>query len=379
MKRRERHRVWETLRLSNVEVFRGSGRFEGPHAVSVSNGSEEPVLLTGEKILIATGSSPVHPPGFEFEDPRVHDSDEILELDRVPASLAVVGAGVIGSEYACTFAALGVEVHLIDGRDRLLPFLDVDISNALEKAMRGLGVEFHWKEQVLECSTMDPDQVELACSSGRRFRLDGVLVAAGRKSNTASLNLEAAGIEPGPRGVIVVDSAFRTSVHHIYAAGDVIGFPALASTSSEQARFAMAHAFDPNLELTLAPLLPTGIYTIPEVSMVGETEASLKKQGVDYIAAVAPYSENSRGGIVGDRTGLLKLLFRRGDLKLLGVHAIGEQATELVHIGLMAMLTGQTAKIFVEACFNVPTLGDLYKQAALKAVMAEHLQPVAVA
>jgi NAD(P) transhydrogenase len=197
-----------------------------------------------------------------------------------------------------------------------------------------------------------------------------VLVAAGRKSNTEKLNLAAAGVAVGERGVIQVDDHFRTTLPHVYAAGDVIGFPALASTSMEQGRRAVRHALGVENGAGMSPLLPNGIYTIPEVSMVGETEESLKKQGVDYVVGRARYQDNARGRIIGDLDGFLKLLFRRSDMKLLGVHIMGEQATEIVHVGLMAMLSGCTADIFVEACFNAPTLGALYKSATIDAMLS---------
>jgi NAD(P) transhydrogenase len=203
--------------------------------------------------------------------------------------------------------------------------------------------------------------------SGKVMTVDAVLVAAGRKSNVEKLALPAAGVATGERGIIAVNEQYQTNVPHIYAAGDVIGFPALASTSMEQARRAVAHALDlPNGRLS--PLLPNGIYTIPEVSMIGETEETLKKKGIDYVVGRSNYSDNARGQIIGDKDGFLKLLFQRSDLKLVGVHVLGELATEVVHIGLMAMLTGATANIFVEACFNVPTLGMLYKTATLAAI-----------
>lgn len=378
VKQNMRRRVRENLSQGNTQVYQGMARFADPHTIELQSGPDAGMRLTADVILLATGSAPVRPPLFPFEDDRVHDSDEILQLDRVPKSLAVIGAGVIGSEYACTFAALGTEVCLIDGRDSLLPFLDREVAAALVTAMEDLGIVFHWREQVVQCDVSEPAEVLLTCASGRTLRVDGVLVAAGRTSNTTSLNLSAAGITPGPRGVLTVDEQYRTSVPHIYAAGDVIGFPALASTSAEQARAAMHHAFGGGTR-RLAHLLPTGIYTIPEASMVGETEEALRARGEEYVVGCAPYGASSRGEIIGDRNGFLKLLFRRADMRLLGVHVIGEQATELVHIGLMAMLTRSGAELFQEACFNVPTLGDLYKTATLEALMSREQKPVEAA
>lgn len=365
----ERHRLEEKLRVNRVEKFHGTASFVDPHTIQVAAHAGAVTLLRGEKILIATGSSPVRPPEFAFEDERVHDSNEILHLKVLPKKLAVVGGGVVGSEYACTFAALGAEVHLIDGRDVLLPFLDREVSVALTQAMAANGVKFHWQERVTQCDSSRPGDVLLTLSSGATLTCDGVLVCAGRSSNTENLNLAAAGIVPGKRGLVVVDEHYRSAVPHIYAAGDVVGAPALAATSVEQARIAICHAFDNSFKQDIASILPTGIYTIPEASMAGETEESLKEKKIDYLVGRARYADNPRGQIIGDETGFLKLIFRRDDLLLLGVHVVGEQATELVHIGLMALLAGADAEIFNRACFNYPTLGDLYKYAAYDAML----------
>jgi NAD(P) transhydrogenase len=369
----ERQRVEQGLAHKGVMLYHGTASFVDPHTLRVVPLGTDPrtasggeVLLTAGTILIATGSSPVRPACFPFEHDRVHDSDEVLQLERLPKSMAVVGAGVIGCEYACTFAALGTKVWIIDGRDELLPFLDHEISQALEEAMRRqLGIEFVWKCKVSGCQAPREEDLVLSLEPGDTLLADAVLVAAGRYSNTAALNLQAAGLALGPRGLLTVDAQYRTAVPHIYAAGDVIGFPALASTSAKQARVAMTHAFRPgSSKAEPGPLLPAGIYTIPEVAMVGTSEEDLQAKGVDYIVGRALYADSARGEIMGDSTGFLKLIFRRDDMTVLGVHVIGEQATELVHIGLMAMLTGGTAEVFTRACFNFPTLGDLYRDAA---------------
>jgi len=350
---------------NKTQVFEGTGAFLDPHRIQVGAAG---TVLEGEHILIATGSSPVRPPDMPFGSPEIYDSDTILELDKLPGSLAVVGAGVIGAEYACTFAALGTKVHVVDGREVLLSFLDADVSAALRTAMERSGVVFHWKQHCDCCSHME-GRVALELSSGDRLEVDAVLVAAGRRSNIEKLNLGAAGVVSGEHGQIPVDDHYRTNIPHIYAAGDVIGSPALASTSMDQARRAVRHLFAPDLfPGNASKLLPTGVYTIPEASMIGQTEEALRHANVEYVAGRATYGQTARGRIIGDADGFLKLLFRRGDMKLLGVHAIGEQATELVHIGLMAMLSDSTVEIFDEACFNIPTLGQLYKIAALDAV-----------
>lgn len=369
--------ITQRLKSNHADVIWGTCAFADPHTIRVrlaadgrTDGTQAPgeeVLLVGKKILISTGSSPVRPDLFAFGKGEIYDSDTILQLDRIPKTLAIIGAGVIGAEYGCTFRALGTEVHILDGRDVLLPFLDEEVSKSLVGALERSGIIFHWKEKVLKCTPQENGGVTLDLSSGAAMTFDAVLVAAGRQSNTGRLDLQKSGVATGERGIIPVNEFYQTNVEDIYAAGDVIGFPALASTSMEQARRAMRHAFG----LTgskLSPLLPNGIYTIPEVSMVGETEEGLKKKGVAYVAGRAAYQDNARGRIIGDQDGFLKLLFRQGDLKLLGVHIMGELATEVVHIGLMAMMCGAAAELFVDACFNTPTLGTLYKTATLDAL-----------
>jgi NAD(P) transhydrogenase len=369
----ERQRVEARLALRGVTKFHGAASFADAHTIRISGDGGAEKLIHGEKILIATGSSPLRPREFSFEDDRVHDSNEILELKTLPKKLIVVGGGVIGSEYAGTFAALGAEVHLVDGRESLMPFLDAEISRGLAAAMVANGVRFHWKETVVRCDTSQPGDVILTMRSGAVLAGDGVLVCAGRSSNTGKLNLAAAGLTPGKRGLVQVGARYQsTEAPHIYAAGDVIGPPALAATGIEQARIAVFHAFGETLKSDLAPLLPTGIYTIPEASCVGDTEAALVEKKIPYLVGRARYADLPRGDIMGDRAGFLKLLFHRDDLRLLGVHVMGEQATEVVHIGLMAMMTDSTADLFNRACFNYPTLGDLYKHAAYDAILQKH-------
>ncbi len=366
----ERARMELRIKETKVTRFCGRGTFKDAHTISISESAGKVSTVSGDVILIATGSSPVRPPEFPFEHPHVHDSDEILKISELPTSLAVVGAGVIGAEYASTFAALGVEVHLIDGRDTLLPFLDTDVSQAISKGMQSLGVRFHWRERVEKCEGLDSHTV-LTLTSGQKVKAADILVAAGRSSNTEHLNLAAAGLVAGKRGLLSVDSSYRTNVAHIYAVGDVIGFPALAATGMEQARVAACHAFQ-LLNKETSSILPTGIYTIPEASMAGQTEAALREAKVDFIVGLAPYANNPRGRIIGDDGGFLKLVFNRSDMKLLGVHAVGEQATELVHIGLIALHCGGDAQLFSRVCFNYPTLGELYKYAAYDAMLQKH-------
>ena len=281
--------------------------------------------------------------------------------------MLVVGGGVIGCEYACMFAALGIRVTLLEGRAQLLTFLDPEVADLLTRNMIEMGVNIRFSETVTSVQP-GPEQIQATLASGSRLSVDTILVAAGRSGNTDKLNLSFVGLSANKRGVIEVNEHYQTAVPNIYAAGDVIGFPALAATSMEQARVAMVHAFDLKYKSRVAPFLPYGIYTIPECSMAGATEESLTKESVSFVAGKAQYSANARGQIIGARNGFLKLLFAADSMKLLGVHAIGEQATELVHIGLIALQTNATADLFIETCFNYPTLGELYKYATYDAL-----------
>ncbi|MFP2913109.1 Si-specific NAD(P)(+) transhydrogenase [Pyxidicoccus sp. 3LFB2] len=366
----ERERILQNLARHGVVVVRGTGTLADAHTVVVQSREAPERRITGDFILVATGSTPYRPPQYPFGDPRVHDSDEILDIGQLPRSLVVVGAGVIGCEYACMFAALGIPVTLVDVKKEVLPFLDDEISTLLGQRMEALGIRLRFGMNVDQVEVPDnPDlPIRLTLSSGEAVDTDQVLVASGRTANTTGLGLEALGVKLSKRGQVEVGADFQTAVPHLYAVGDVIGFPALASTSMDQARIAVEHAFGLSGTRTLAPVLPYGIYTIPEVSMAGETEESLRERGVAYVAGRAPFATNPRGQIIGDTHGLLKLLFHRESLKLLGVHVLGEQASELVHIGLTAMLTGATARLFVETCFNYPTLSEAYKTATFDAL-----------
>lgn len=363
----EHLRIIENLRRHDIDLYKGHASFSDPHTLRLQNRDTAPVTLTGDTILVATGSHPYRPPVFPFHDARVYDSDTILNLHDLPHEMLVVGGGVIGCEYACMFAALGIRVTLLEGRTRLLAFLDPDVSQLLTRSMRELGIDVRFNETVTAV-TAAPHRLTVTLASGARVEADTLLVAAGRTGNTAQLNLPAAGITPTSRGLIEVNARYQTVVPHIYAVGDVIGFPALAATSMEQARVAMVHAFDLKYKTQVAPILPYGIYTIPECSMAGETAESLAKKGVGCVAGVAHYDANARGQIIGAKSGFLKLLFAPDTMKLLGVHAIGEQASELVHIGLVALHAGSGADLFIETCFNYPTLGELYKYATYDAL-----------
>ncbi len=365
----ERERITRSFQGHGVQLVQGVGSLVDAHTVRVRRADGGEQLLTTDVILVATGSSPYRPPLYPFGDPRVHDSDEILDLPGMPRSMVVVGGGVIGCEYACMFAAMGTPVVLVDPKKELLSFLDNEVSTLLGQRMEALGVTLRFG-QTVESVQVPPNPAEpirLTLSSGERLEADQVLVASGRTANTAGLGLEALGVRVGPRGQVEVGPDYRTAVPSIYAVGDVIGFPALASTSMEQARMAVRHAFT-GRKPALATVLPYGIYTIPEVSMAGETEKALREKGVPYVVGRATFATNPRGQIIGESHGLLKLLFRREDLRLLGVHVLGEQASELVHVGLTALMTGATAQLFQETCFNYPTLSEAYKAATYDAL-----------
>ncbi len=361
----ERGRVLGNLAKHKVDLYRGAGAFVDDHTVSVTDDAGAVTMLRGEVILIAVGSSPHRPKEFPFDDSRTYDSDEILKLDEMPTSMLVIGGGVIGCEYACMFAILGVKVTVVELRDRLMDNLDHEMTDTLRASMESIGVVFYLGDSVASIQRGNPYLVKL--KSNTMIEAETILVSAGRGGNTKTLGLEKLGIEVDNRGRIKVNEEYRTSVPHIFAAGDVIGAPALASTSMEQARVAICHAFDLSFRVQLARILPYGIYTIPECSTAGQTEEELKAQNVPYVVGKAPYSANARGHIIGDSQGFLKLLFHKDDLKLLGVHIIGEQATELIHVGLTALLLNQNAELFMQTCYNYPTLTDMYKYATFDA------------
>jgi NAD(P) transhydrogenase len=359
---RERERVLKNLALHHIELVRGRAAFEDAHTVSVS-GPDGIRRLRGDVILISTGSKPHRPAEIAFDDVQVFDSDTFLQMDHIPQSLAVIGGGVIGCEYASIFVALGVKVTLVDGRDRLLPFLDTEISERLRVRLDALGMQFWFNERPVKVQT-DASGVQLAMKSGKALRTEAVLFAAGRRAAVDGLSLEKAGLAINDRGYISVDDNYRTAVPHIYAAGDVIGFPALASTSMEQGRVAVCHAFGFKYKQRVASMLPMGVYTIPEISSAGEIEESCKEKKIDYCVGRALYANNARGHIIGDTAGMLKLIFARADKKLLGVSIIGESATELIHIGMMVLDHNLTIDEFIEQVFNYPTLSETYKYAA---------------
>jgi NAD(P) transhydrogenase len=358
----ERKRILKNLERHGIGLVRGEASFEDSHSIVVK-GKEGLRRLRGEVILIATGSKPHRPPEIAFDDVHTFDSDTFLQMDRIPKSLAVIGGGVIGCEYASIFRALGVDVTLVDGRDRLLPFLDEEIANRLRDRFLEMGMHLWFNERPVKVEN-GPTGARLQMKSGKGLETEAALFAAGRRACVEGLGLEKAGLAINDRGYISVDENYRTSAAHIYAAGDVIGFPALASTSMEQGRVAICHAFGLKYKQRVASLLPMGIYTIPEISAAGETEESCKEKGIDYCVGRALYENNARGHITGDTAGMLKLIFSPAERKLLGLSMIGESATELVHIGMMVLDNGLKIDEFIEQVFNYPTLSETYKYAA---------------
>jgi NAD(P) transhydrogenase len=367
IKQRERARIGENLKRHNIAVLQGAASLLDPHTVAVRGSDGGTTRVSGEFILIATGSAPFRPREFQFNDPRIYDSDSILALREVPRTMLVAGGGVIGSEYACMFAELGVQVTIVEKRDRLVAFLDNEIGAALQSAMRSMGMVLLTND-CIDKLDYGPRQIAVQLASGKSVPTDAILVSSGRVGNTAGLGLRQLGIAVDSRGRIQVNEYYQTAIANVYAAGDVIGGPSLASTSMQQARVAMVHAFDLQYLKGLPQILPYGIYTIPECSMAGETEESAREKGIECVVGKAAYAGNARGQIVGDRDGFLKLVFRKADMRLVGVHMIGEQATELVHIGLTALTLEAGAELFINCCYNYPTLGELYKYAAYDAL-----------
>ncbi len=352
------------MKRNGIALLGGSAAFTGPHTLTVA-GSAGTVDIEAEKIVIAVGTKP-SPPPVPVDGETVIDSDGILTLRKLPRSLIVVGAGVIGVEYASMFAALGIEVTLVDKRPVLLDFADAEISEALSFFLRNLDCALRLGEEVAQAAVERPGHVGVTLKSGKKIGADLLLYSIGRVGATAGLGLESAGLTPDDRGRLVVDEHYRTAQPHIYAVGDVIGFPALASTSSEQGRLASCHAF--GVPCTSLPhLYPIGIYSVPEISMVGKTEGQLTAESIPYETGVAHYREIARGAIVGDQIGLLKLLVHRETRLILGVHILGTSATELIHIGQSFLALGGTLDVLVDTVFNYPTFAECYKVAALDA------------
>jgi NAD(P) transhydrogenase len=361
---RENDVVRSQLTRNRVTIIPGTARFIGPHEVEVDDGRRLR-KASADNIVVATGTIPARPASVAFDDKTIIDSDGIIHIEQVPRSMVVVGAGVIGIEYASMFAALGTKVTVVERRERMLDFCDLEVVEALKYHLRDLAVTFRFGETVASVEA-HPHGAITVLRSGKKIPADTVLYSAGRQGMTAALGLEAAGLTADDRGRIKVDEFYRTEVPHIYAVGDVIGFPALAATSMEQGRMAVHHALGEPITASRTPQ-PIGIYSIPEISFVGRTEDELTEDCVPFEVGVSRYRELARGQIVGDSYGVLKLLVSPEDRKLLGVHVFGTGATEIIHIGQAVMGCGGTVDYLVDAVFNYPTLAESYKVAALDA------------
>jgi NAD(P) transhydrogenase len=364
---RESDVVQDQLARNEVEVLPGRASFEGPHTLRIESESTTR-KITGEYVLVAVGTRPAEPPGVKPDGQTLILSDSILELGKLPRTMVVVGGGVVGIEYASMFAELGIQVTVVDKRPRLLEFIDQEIVDELVHQMRKKLVTFRCGEAVetIDIGEGPPRRGVIQLESGKHLVADLVLFSTGRIGATDRLNLAAVGLTPDERGRLKVDAAFRTSVPHVFAAGDVIGYPALAATSSEQGRLAACHMFGLAAE-PMAAHFPIGVYAIPEISMVGATEEELTKARVPYETGLARFREIARGQILGDDSGLFKMVFHREDGRLLGAHCIGTGATELIHIGQAVLGLGGGLDYFLKTVFNYPTLAECYKVAAFNA------------
>jgi NAD(P) transhydrogenase len=364
---RERSVIRDQLLRNHVAVLEGAARFVDQHALAITDREGRERRVTAERVVIAVGSEPDHPADVQFNGGTILDSDDIvLRLREIPNTLLVVGAGVIGIEFASMFAALGTRVTVVDARGELLDFCDHDIVEALRYHLRDLHVVFRFGERVTAVRE-DPLGTLTSLASGKQIPADVVFYSAGRRGATDDLGLAEAGLGADERGRIAVDEHYRTALPHVYAVGDVIGFPSLASTSAEQGRLAACWMFGAEAK-PMAPHFPVGIYAIPEVSMVGKTEEELTAQKIPYETGIARYNEISRGPIVGDDAGMFKMLFHREDGRLLGCHCIGSGATELIHVGQAVLALGGGLDYFLTTVFNYPTLAECYKVAALDAM-----------
>jgi len=351
---------------NRVHLYHGHGRFVDSHTIEISEGPASSTRLHADQIVLATGSSPFRPDGVDFNHERIYDSDTILKLEHTPRTIIIYGAGVIGSEYASIFSGLGVKVDLINPGERLLPFLDDEISDALSYHLRDTGVLIRHNE-LFESVEADDTSVTMHFQSGKRIKADALLWAAGRSGNTQNLGLEHVGIEPNSRGQVEVDDHYQTSAEHVYAVGDVVGWPSLASAAYDQGRSAAAHLAGDD-DYWFVSDVPTGIYTIPEISSVGKTERELTNEKVPYEVGQAFLKSIARAQITGESVGMLKILFHRETLEILGIHCFGDQASEIIHIGQAIMKQangGNNVRYFVNNTFNYPTMAEAYRIAAL--------------
>jgi NAD(P) transhydrogenase len=355
--------VQANLDRQEVQLLRGEARLGPDRSVIVRSEDGSERALHAGAILIATGSRPLRPPEIPFDDPDVHDPESIIGLDRIPRTMVVIGGGPVGCEYASVFTALGVEVTLLDRADRVLPFMDTEISDVLARAFAGVGMRLALGSGVGTVARVG-GELRVTLADGERLHPEKVLFVAGRAGSTEGLGLQEAGVKTDARGRIVVDETYRTTAEGIYAAGDVIGPPALASVSTEQGRVAATHAFGIPFKQTLDPLPPYGVYSIPEVAMVGMTEEAARGAGIDYEVGRGWFEHSPRAQIAGSTQGLIKLVFRRDYRRLRGVHIVGEIAAELIHHGQGAIGAGEPIDIFIDRTFNIPTFSETYKYAA---------------
>jgi NAD(P) transhydrogenase len=354
------------LQRNGVRVIHGMAKFLDSHTVRITSITGQSADYRADTIVIATGTVPHRPDNIPFDDETIIDSDGLLQIKAIPRSMTVIGAGVIGVEYATIFSALDAKITLVDNRDTILDFVDADIVDEFRHDLMSRGIQLRLGEDVERVEKASDGSVLTYLKSGKRIRSDLLMAAAGRTGATAGLDLEKAGVPVDARGRLSVQPTYQTEVPHIYAVGDVIGFPALASTSAEQGRLAACHAFGGSSE-TASDYFPVGIYAVPEISIVGKTEQQLRKEGVAYETGVARLRETARGQIQGVQDGMLKLLFGLKDHRLLGAHIVGEGATELIHIGQAVIAHNGTLEYFVGAVFNYPTFAEAYKIAALDA------------
>jgi len=358
--------VERNLREHGVEIYHGVATFEDAHTIRIDGRAHGEARVRGDNIIIATGSYPFHPDNLSIDGVRVHDSDTILHIDRIPQSLCVLGAGVIGCEYATIFSTSGAHVSLVNRGAEILPFVDREVADRLVDIMQANDVELVFGTGVerIETPIDAAAPLRIVLENGRVIESDMFLFAAGRCGNTKSLGLEEIGVETDARALIKVGDNYRTSVPHIWAAGDVIGFPSLASTSMDQGRAAVAHIFKLDDLKDIATIFPYGIYTIPEISMVGASEEDAGKRDIDYAVGRARYADVPRGKIMGVEEGFLKLVFRRQDRVVVGVHIIGPLASELIHYGVSLVENEKTLDQVIARVFNFPTLHELYKYAS---------------
>ncbi|MDB4882505.1 MAG: pyruvate/2-oxoglutarate dehydrogenase complex, dihydrolipoamide dehydrogenase component [Gemmatimonadetes bacterium] len=356
--------IAENIEKHQITTVQGAARFLDAHTIEVVRYGLEPRRLTADVYLVATGARPEPPRGYELLGETVVDSETLLTIQKIPSSMIVVGGGVIGCEYACIFAALGVRVTLVNERGRLLSHLDADVSDALRQSMTArLNVTVYGNAEIRSVD-VGGNRAQVTLSDGTLIPADLVLVATGRMGNSAGLGLEALGVRVNAQSFVHVDSNFRTAVPHIYAAGDVIGFPALASAAMEQARVAVCHAFDLRYKRSVSSVLPYGVWTIPEIATVGESEDSLLARGIAFETGRASFRLNARGQILGDVDGFVKIVFSPEDQRVLGVTIVGEGACELIHVGMTVIALEGTLDFFIQAAFGFPSLSDAYKYAA---------------